>query len=76
MFGYFCALELYGTIKPAECPPMNGRMATTLRFLGFGISRRNRSGDERVAHQDSTVTTSRAVKIGAAPSMASAPISG
>ena len=34
-FGRFCALELYGTIKPAECPPMNGRMAKTLRYLGF-----------------------------------------
>ncbi len=31
-FGRFCALELYGTIKPAECPPMNGRMAKALRY--------------------------------------------
>ena len=37
MFGYFCALELYGTVKPAECPPMNGRMAKALRFLGFDV---------------------------------------
>jgi hypothetical protein len=36
-FGYFCALELYGTIKPEECPPMNGRMAKALRFLGFDV---------------------------------------
>jgi len=36
-FGYFCALELYGTIKPDECPPMNGRMAKALRFLGFDV---------------------------------------
>ncbi len=36
-FGRFCALELYGTIKPAECPPMNGRMAKALRYLGFEV---------------------------------------
>lgn len=36
-FGYFCALELYGTVKPDECPPMNGRMAKALRFLGFDV---------------------------------------
>ena len=36
-FGYFCALELYGTIKPDECPPMNGRMAKALRFLGYDV---------------------------------------
>ena len=37
MFGQFCALELYGTIKPDECPPMNGRMAKALRYLGFEV---------------------------------------
>lgn len=37
LFGRFCALELYGTIKPQECPPMNGRMAKALRFLGFDV---------------------------------------
>ena len=37
LFGRFCALELYGTIKPEECPPMNGRMAKALRFLGFDV---------------------------------------
>jgi hypothetical protein len=36
-FGRFCALELYGTIKPENCPPMNGRMAKALRFLGFDV---------------------------------------
>jgi len=36
-FGYFCALELYGTVKPYECPPMNGRMAKVLRYLGFPV---------------------------------------
>lgn len=36
-FGRFCALELYGTVKPEECPPMNGRMAKALRFLGFNV---------------------------------------
>ncbi|MFP3944589.1 MAG: hypothetical protein ACLFWF_11885, partial [Alphaproteobacteria bacterium] len=38
-FGPFCALELYGTIKPNECPPVNGRMAKALRYLGFPISK-------------------------------------
>ena len=37
LFGRFCALELYGTIKPDEFPPMNGRMAKALRFLGFDV---------------------------------------
>jgi hypothetical protein len=37
LFGRFCALELYGTIKPSECPPMNGRMAKALRYLGFDV---------------------------------------
>jgi len=36
-FGRFCAPELYGTIKPEECPPMNGRMAKALRYLGFDV---------------------------------------
>lgn len=36
-FGRFCALELYGTIKPEDCPPMNGRMAKALRYLGFNV---------------------------------------
>lgn len=36
-FGLFCALELYGTVKPEECPPMNGRMAKALRYLGFAV---------------------------------------
>lgn len=35
--GRFCALELYGTIKPEECPPINGRMAKALRYLGFEV---------------------------------------
>ncbi len=37
LFGRFCALELYGTIKPEECPPMTGRMAKALRYLGFDV---------------------------------------
>jgi hypothetical protein len=37
LFGYFSALELYGTVKPHECPPMNGRMAKALRYLGFRV---------------------------------------
>jgi hypothetical protein len=36
-FGMFCALELYGTIKPEDCPPVNGRMAKALRYLGFDV---------------------------------------
>ncbi len=36
-FGRFCALELYGTIKPGECPPLNGRMAKALRYLGYDV---------------------------------------
>ncbi len=36
-FGYFSALELYGTVKPEGCPPMNGRMAKALRYLGFDV---------------------------------------
>jgi hypothetical protein len=36
-FGRFSALELYGTVKPEECPPMNGRMAKALRYLGFDV---------------------------------------
>lgn len=37
MFGYFCALELYGTLKPDDCPPINGRMAKALRYLGYEV---------------------------------------
>jgi len=37
MFGYFCALELYGTLKPEDCPPINGRMAKALRYLGHEV---------------------------------------
>ncbi len=36
-FGFFSAVELYGTVRPDECPPMNGRMAKALRFLGFDV---------------------------------------
>ncbi|MBW4707089.1 hypothetical protein KX928_04735 [Roseobacter sp. YSTF-M11] len=36
-FAYFCALELHGTVKPDEYPPMNGRMAKALRFLDFDV---------------------------------------
>ncbi len=37
LFGFFCAIELYGTVKPEECPPMNGRMAKALKYLGFNV---------------------------------------
>jgi hypothetical protein len=36
-FGKFCALELFGTIKPEECPPMDGSIAKALRYLGFDV---------------------------------------
>jgi HKD family nuclease len=36
-FGRFCALELVGTLKPEQVPPINGRMAKALRFLGFEV---------------------------------------
>ncbi len=36
-FGRFCALELVGTLKPEQVPPINGRMAKALRFLGFDV---------------------------------------
>lgn len=39
-FGRFCALELYGSIKPKEFPPINGRMAKSLRFLGYNVKGR------------------------------------
>jgi hypothetical protein len=36
-FARFCALELFGTVKPEESPPMNGRIAKALRYLGFDV---------------------------------------
>jgi PLD-like domain len=35
--GMFCALELYGSVKQEECPPINGRIAKALRYLGFEV---------------------------------------
>lgn len=35
--GKFSALELVGTLKPSQCPPINGRMAKALRYLGFSV---------------------------------------
>lgn len=37
MFGFFSALELFGTIHPGEFPPVNGRIAKGLRYLGFDV---------------------------------------
>jgi hypothetical protein len=37
LLGRFTALELFGTLRPDLCPPMNGRMAKTLRFIGFDV---------------------------------------
>jgi len=36
-FAKFCALELYGTIRPDDFPPVNGRIAKALRYLGFDV---------------------------------------
>lgn len=36
-FGLFCALELFGSVRPDLYPPVNGRMAKALRFLGFDV---------------------------------------
>lgn len=36
-FGLFCSLELYGTIHPSDLPPLNGRIAKALRFLGYAV---------------------------------------
>ena len=36
-FGLFCALELFGSIKPDQFPPVNGRMAKALRYIGFKV---------------------------------------
>lgn len=36
-FGYFCALELFGTVRPDHYPPVNGRMAKSLRYIGFDV---------------------------------------
>lgn len=38
MFGLFCATELAGTVRPDECPPVNGRSAKAMRFIGFDVS--------------------------------------
>ena len=37
VFGRFCALELAGTLNPHEAPPINGRMAKSLKYLGFKV---------------------------------------
>lgn len=36
-FGQFCAIELLGTIRPSQCPPVNGRIAKGLRRLGYKV---------------------------------------
>ena len=38
LFAESCALELYGTIKPQDFPPINGRIVKALRYLGFDVS--------------------------------------
>lgn len=37
-FGKFCGLELFGTVRPELCPPMNGRTAKAMRYLGYKVS--------------------------------------
>ncbi len=36
-FRYFCALELFGTVRPDQYPPVNGRMTKALRYIGFDV---------------------------------------
>ena len=36
-FATSCAIELYGTIKPQDYPPVNLRIAKGLRYLGFNV---------------------------------------
>jgi hypothetical protein len=36
-FGLSCSLELYGTVKPKDYPPVNGRIAKALRYPGFNV---------------------------------------
>ena len=37
-FGRFCTFELFGSIYPSEFPPVNGRIAKALRFIGFDVA--------------------------------------
>lgn len=37
LFGMACAMELYGSVKPDEYPPINGRTVKSLRYLGFNV---------------------------------------
>lgn len=37
LFGLACALELFGTVKPDEFPPVNGRITKALRYFGFDV---------------------------------------
>jgi len=37
LFGLFCALELFGSVRPELYPPINGRMAKALRYIGFDV---------------------------------------
>lgn len=37
MFARYSALETFGTIHPNVCPPMNSRMAKSLRYLGYEV---------------------------------------
>ena len=36
-FALSCSLELYGTVKAKDYPPVNGRIAKALRYLGFNV---------------------------------------
>ena len=35
--GRFTAMELFGTVRPEKCPPINGRMAKVLKYLGYDV---------------------------------------
>jgi hypothetical protein len=37
LFGLSCSLELFGTIKPEEFPPINQRIVKGLKYIGFDV---------------------------------------
>ncbi len=41
-FAMFCCLELMGTVKPTVVPPINGRIAKALRYIGYNVQPNSR----------------------------------
>jgi hypothetical protein len=37
LFAKSCSLELYGTVHPDECPPINNRISKALKFIGYQV---------------------------------------